>query len=98
MVKHNNQWGTVCDDNILLTEDASRSARVAQAACHTLGLSGGVIAPYYSRTKGPEGPIWMNNLNCATKTTNFLTCSHSGFRSGGITGCGHHEDVLLTCT
>ena len=32
MVKHNNQWGTVCDDDFGVTE--------AQSACHTLGFSG----------------------------------------------------------
>ena len=48
MVKHNNQWGTVCDDHFDTVD--------AQSACHTLGLSGGVIAPYNGGTKGP---IWM---------------------------------------
>ena len=95
MVKHNNQWGTVCDDDILSTENASKSARVAQSACHTLGLKGGVIEPYDKETKGPEGPTLMDDVDCATSTTNFLECSHDGW---GIENCGHNEDVLLTCT
>ena len=95
MVKHDNQWGTVCDDGILTTEDASKSARAAQSACHTLGLSGGVIEPYTDETKGPEIPTWMDDVNCASSTTNFLQCSHGGW---GKENCGHTEDVVLTCT
>ena len=33
MVKHDNKWGTVCDDGFDSTD--------AQAACKTLGFSGG---------------------------------------------------------
>ena len=33
MVKYDNKWGTVCDDDFELTD--------AQAACNTLGFSGG---------------------------------------------------------
>ena len=95
MVKHNNQWGTVCDDYVHVEENPSKSARVAQSACHTLGLSGGVIEPYDGQTKGPDGPIWMDETDCATSTTNFLSCSHAGW---GEQNCGHGEDVLLTCT
>ena len=89
MVKHNNQWGTVCDDSFEL--GGENAVRGAQSACHTLGLSGGSIAT----TTGPEGPTWMDDVNCATSTTNFLECSHLGW---GKENCVHSEDVLLTCT
>ena len=36
MVKHDNEWGTVCDDSFTQTS--------AQAACHTLGLGGGTFS------------------------------------------------------
>ena len=92
MVKYNNRWGTVCDDGILPTSgDGSKSVRAAQSACHTLGLSGGVIETYSS---GMSDPIWMDNVDCATSTTNFLTCNYDHDTSD----CGHDEDVLLTCT
>ena len=90
MVKHNNQWGTVCDDYIEPSY-GFQSVPAAQSACHTLGLSGGSI----TTTTGPEGPIWMDDVDCATSTTNFLTCSQLGWGEGN---CGHNEDVLLTCT
>ena len=91
MVKHNNQWGTVCDDGILSTENASKSARVAQSACHTLGLNGGSIETY---TYTGSEPILMDDVDCASSTTNFLECSH--IRGKG--NCGNTETVLLTCT
>ena len=98
MVKHNNQWGTVCDDHFGVTE--------AQSACHTLGFSGVTItdaledshASSSSHTyyiSDSDGPTWMDNVNCATNTTNFLECSHRGW---GKEDCSHGEDVLLTCT
>ena len=95
MVKHDNQWGSVCDDGILSTEDASKSTRAAQSACHTLGFSGGVIELYNATLKGFEGKIWLDSVNCGSSTTNFLSCSHD---SWGKHDCGRDEDVVLTCT
>ena len=97
MVKHNNKWGTVCDDYLSPTDTGgrytqSRSTRAAQSACHTLGLSGGSIETY--KYTGSE-PIWLDDIDCASSTTNFLECSHKGW---GVENCSHGEDVLLTCT
>ena len=85
MVKHNNQWGTVCDDGFETVD--------AQSACHTLGFSGGSFSGDYH--SGLSGPTWMDDVNCASSTTNFLTCSHPGW---GEENCEHTEDILLTCT
>ena len=93
MVKHGKDWGTVCDDGITVGESAEKSARVAQSACHTLGYSGGSITTYSAG--GPEGPIWMDDVDCASGTMNFLECTHPGW---GTQNCGHGEDVLLECT
>ena len=93
MVKHNNQWGTVCDDD-LETTTSSKSLRVAQSACHTLGFSGGVIELYNATLIGPEGTIWMDDVNCGSSTTNFLSCSQKGW---GQENCGHDEDIVLIC-
>ena len=89
MVKHNNEWGTVCDDGLY----GEKKTRVAQSACYTLGFSGGSIETYNS--VGPAGQIWMDEVDCASSTMNFLTCSHPGW---GKDDCSHYEDVLLTCT
>ena len=82
-VKHNGSWGTVCDDAFQTVD--------AQAACYTLGLNGGSFTNY----DYDGGTIWMDDVNCATNTTNFLECSHNGW---GQENCGSSENVLLTCT
>lgn len=86
MVKHENKWGTVCDDGFGTTD--------AQAACKTLGFSFG---SYYHTNPGfheSTVPIWMDEVGCASSSTNFLECSHDGW---GDHDCSHSEDVLLTC-
>ena len=98
MVKHNNQWGTVCDDFLLTAgenngnNDQARALINAQSACHTLGLSGGSTEKY--KYTGSE-PFLMDDVDCASNTTNFLECSHRGW---GTEDCGPSETVLLTCT
>ena len=101
MVKHNKQWGTVCDDYLSPTDypssnyNSTRSAQTAKSACRTLGLSGGSIETY--EYTGSE-PFMMDDVNCASNTANFLECSQKGW---GKHDCGSHdypEHVLLTCT
>ena len=92
MVKHNNQWGTVCDDGL---ESAGEIAdRVAHSACYTLGLSGGLIQPKHNHS--PETYL-LDEVRCASNTTYFLECSHDNW---GKHDCGRNyvEHVLLTCT
>ena len=88
MVKHDNKWGTVCDDRFGPTE--------AQAACQTLGFSGGSYNGN-QRTRFLESsvPIWMDEVNCDSNSTNFMQCEHRGW---GVENCYHTEDILLTCT
>ena len=90
MVKHDNKWGTVCDDNW------ASHAYNAQAACKTLGFSGGSYEGHQSIGFSESTvPIWMDNVACASSSTNFLECSHRGW---GVEDCSHNEDILLTCT
>lgn len=87
MVKHNNEWGTVCDDGFTYTS--------AKAACHTLGLRGGSYAT--GRNKVTHTRVWIDDVKCASSTTNFLQCSHRGL--GTLRSCnGHQEDILLYCS
>ena len=94
MVKHDNQWGTVCDDYIVPGNggNATRNTNAAQSACHTLGLSGGSMSSY---TMTGSELFLMDDVDCASNTTNFLQCSHRGW---GTENCGHGEEVLLTCS
>ena len=87
MVKHMNVWGTVCDDAFETID--------AEAACKTLGFTGGSRTNQDPGFSESEVPILMDDVNCASSSTNFLTCEHPGW---GKENCGHSEDVLLTCT
>ena len=87
MVKHDNKWGTVCDDSFGSTD--------AQAACKTLGFSGGRYSHTNPGFSLSTVPIWMDEVACASSSTNFLECSHRGW---GVEDCTHAEDILLTCT
>ena len=84
MVKHNNQWGTVCDDGFDIVD--------AQSACHTLGFSGGSYTSDSEEHVG--GTIWIESLRCHSATQTF-PCSHDGW---GKHNCDHGEDIVLTCT
>ena len=95
MVKHNNRWGTVCDDN-LESPESEQSLRAAQSACYTLGLSGGSIQKKYSYS-GSETSYLMDGVVCPSNTTNFLECKHNNWGSHDC-GDNYPEHVLLTCT
>ena len=56
MVKHDNKWGTVCDDDFDSTD--------AQAACNTLGFSGGSYSSTNPGFSESTVPIWMDEVNC----------------------------------
>ena len=86
MVKHDNKWGTVCDDSFNATD--------AEAACRTLGFDGNSYSNTNTGFFESKIPILMDDVNCANNSTNFLECSHRGW---GTENCGHSEDVLLDC-
>ena len=87
MVKHENIWGTVCDDDFGKTE--------AQAACKTLGFDEDSFKYEKANPGFAESvPILMDDVKCINSTSDFLGCSHAGW---GDEDCSHNEDVLLTC-
>ena len=63
MVKHDNKWGTVCNDAFGSTE--------AQVACKTLGFSGGSYANGNIGIAESIVPIWMDDVDCDSSSTNF---------------------------
>ena len=86
------EWGTVCDDDFTQTS--------AQAACKTLGFTGGSFSfredVTGDRHDNDPMKIWMDNVRCESSTTRFYWCSHEGW--GSLRGCGHWEDVVLYCS
>ena len=86
------EWGTVCDDDFTQTS--------AQAACNTLGFTGGSYS-YREAVTGERHDsdpmkIWMDNVRCESSTTYFYHCKHEG--TGNLRDCGHWEDVVLYCS
>ena len=84
----NTDWDTpdlVCDDDFDTID--------AQSACYTLGYSNGGAFQTIHNTDWSESeiPFLMDNVECESASTNFLSCSSSA------ENCDHTENVLLTC-
>ena len=86
----NTAWHTldlVCDDSFGTLE--------AKSACYTLGYTNGFSSfeSSYDMTEWsePEIPFLMDNVECWSASTNFLSCSSSA------EDCTHTENVLLKC-
>ena len=43
----------------------------------------------------PDIPIWMDQMNCMSNSTNFLTCLN--VELWGESSSNHYANVLLTC-
>ena len=91
MVKYNNEWGNICEDDFSYTS--------TEAACHTLGLNYPEGAGYSYR-KSETGDkaeedmtrIWMKDIHCE-----FLECPEEIYNYDR--DCtGHWKDVVLICT
>lgn len=83
-MKQNNRWGTVCDDAF---EEID-----AQAACLTLGFKGLTsFKTHNSEYSDSVYPTLMDDVACATNTSDFLQCSTAK------EDCSHTEDILLSC-
>ena len=68
----------------------------ADSACYTLGYTrasqSGKIEP--SKWSKPEIPFWIDQVNCASDSTNFLTCTKNDW---GVENCDHSKNVFLSC-
>ena len=76
----------VCDDYF--------DQKDAESACFTLGYTNSGFFQAYNmvnRWSEPEIPFLMDNVECDSASTNFLSCSSSD------ENCDHSENVLLTC-
>ncbi|XP_071378794.1 scavenger receptor cysteine-rich domain-containing protein DMBT1-like [Centroberyx affinis] len=83
---HNNQWGTVCDDQWELID--------AQVVCRELGCGRALSAPGRAHFGGGEGPIWLDNIDCTGAELKLRECRHAGW---GSHDCRHSEDAGVVC-
>uniref|UniRef100_UPI003AACA46D scavenger receptor cysteine-rich domain-containing protein DMBT1-like n=1 Tax=Centroberyx gerrardi TaxID=166262 RepID=UPI003AACA46D len=83
---HDNQWGTVCDDQWELID--------AQVVCRELGCGRALSAPGRAHFGGGEGPIWLDNIDCTGAELKLRECRHEGL---GSHDCRHSEDAGVVC-
>ncbi|XP_047656907.1 deleted in malignant brain tumors 1 protein-like isoform X4 [Tachysurus fulvidraco] len=86
-ILHNDQWGTVCDDDWDLND--------ADVVCRQIGCGKAVTAHQSSHFGQGSGVIWLNKVHCSGNENTITQCSHSRF---GVNNCNHNEDAGVTCT
>ncbi|XP_064373796.1 scavenger receptor cysteine-rich type 1 protein M130-like [Dromaius novaehollandiae] len=86
-VKHQDQWGTVCDDGWDM-EDAA-------VVCKQLDCGSALQAPQYGYFGPGSGPIWLSYLECDGTEAALSECSHDGW---GEHDCIHAEDAGVMCS
>ncbi|NWY08036.1 C163A protein, partial [Nothoprocta ornata] len=85
-VLHNDQWGTVCDDNWNL--------RHAKVVCRQLGCGTAVSTPAEAHFGKGSDPIWLDGVECTGAEATLAECH---LNTWGIHDCSHEEDAGVVC-
>ncbi|MGB1597902.1 MAG: scavenger receptor cysteine-rich domain-containing protein [Promethearchaeia archaeon] len=88
-IKHNGQWGTVCDDAF--------RAPAAQVVCRQIGCTGGEVKYQFgglSKEKAASMPIWLDGVSCSGTEKGLSFCAANGW---GKHKCMHSDDVGVCC-
>uniref|UniRef100_A0A8C2U295 SRCR domain-containing protein n=1 Tax=Coturnix japonica TaxID=93934 RepID=A0A8C2U295_COTJA len=86
-VKHEDQWGTVCDG------DWNRED--AEVVCKQVGCGSAVQALNRAPFGEGSGPTWLYRVECRGNESALWNCPHTGW--GGFT-CPHYFDVGVICS
>ncbi|XP_037133612.1 neurotrypsin [Syngnathus acus] len=85
-VRHNGDWGTVCDDHW--------TQQHAQVVCGQLGYRGHAEVVSGGTFGEGAGLILLDDVHCTGSETSLLDCNHGIW---GHTDCAHAEDVGVRC-
>ncbi|OXB55112.1 hypothetical protein ASZ78_014243, partial [Callipepla squamata] len=86
-VKHEDQWGTVCDG------DWNRED--AEVVCKQVGCGSAVQALNRAPFGEGSGPTWLYRLECHGNESALWNCPHEGW---GAFTCPHYFDVGVVCS
>ncbi|TDH06412.1 hypothetical protein EPR50_G00132880 [Perca flavescens] len=86
-ILHNNQWGTVCDDDWDIDD--------ARVVCRQLRCGPVQYATSSASFGQGTGQIWMDDVACTGSESLLSECRHPGF---GTHNCGHGEDAGVICS
>ncbi|XP_030393493.1 antigen WC1.1-like [Gopherus evgoodei] len=86
-VKHQDQWGTVCDDDWDMED--------AEVVCKQLGCGSAVSAPAWAHFGEGSGPTWLIRADCDGDESALWDCRHRGW---GAFKCHHFYDTGVICS
>lgn len=86
-VKHEEQWGTVCDGDWTI--------RDAEVVCKQLQCGSAVKALNRAPFGQGTGPTWLYRVDCRGNESALWNCSHTGW---GAFTCPHFFDIGVICS
>ncbi|NXQ32196.1 C163A protein, partial [Alaudala cheleensis] len=86
-VKHEEQWGTVCDGDWTIKD--------AEVVCKQLQCGYAVKALNRAAFGEGTGPTWLYRVDCHSDESALWNCTHTGW---GAFTCPHYFDVGVICS
>ncbi len=84
-VFHDDQWGTVCDNNWDMTD--------AAVVCRELSCGEALQAPQYSYFGKGSGKIWMDEVQCKGSESTLKDCRSKGWGENSGYCDSHNYDA-----